>query len=346
MTSPVHQTAAVVLGAGKGTRMKSELPKVLHPLAGKAMIQRVVNTLRQLGIQKVCVVLSKDTAPFKAFIDHNELVVTIQDQQQGTADGVASASPAFQGVVAAPYNASSLHSGSPFDAENVLVCYGDTPLICPEVLGRFIGDFSDQNQSLSVLGIALSDPTGYGRLILGQEDHLEAIVEHKDATDEQRKINLCNSGIILAKKSLLFELLAKVSDDNAQKEYYLTDVVGLAAAEGIKANVFATDQSGSFDGINDKMQLARLEQRLVDSVIAGHLRGGVTIQRPSSVWIEDDVTIGTDCLIEPGAVIKGQTAIGKGVTIGAGAYLVDAKVADHSHVAANSTVGTGTASRA
>lgn len=338
MTSPVHQTAAVVLGAGKGTRMKSVLPKVLHPLAGKPMIQRVVNTLRQLGIQHVCVVLSKDTAAFGEFIDRNELVVTIQDNQQGTADGVASASPAFVGATPAPYNKSSLHQGTPFDAENVLVCYGDTPLVCPDVLGRFIGEFTEQNQQLSVLGITLSDPTGYGRLILGQEDQLDSIVEHKDASDEQKKINLCNSGIILAKKGLLFELLAKVTDDNAQKEYYLTDVVGLAADQGVKAHVFATDQSGSFDGINDKHQLARLEQRLVDKVIADHLTGGVTIQRPSSVWIEDDVTIGTDCVIEPGAVIKGQTVIGIGCTIGSGAYLMNAKVADNTEVAPNAVI--------
>lgn len=335
MTRPVHQTAAVVLGAGKGTRMKSVLPKVLHPLAGKPMIQRVVNTLRHLGIQHVCVVLSKDTAPFQAFIDRNELVVTIQDNQLGTADGVASASPAFKDVTAAPYNSSSLHSGSPFDADNVLICYGDTPLICPDVLGCFIDEFCKHNQQLSVMGITLADPTGYGRLILGQGDTLEGIVEHKDATDEQKKINLCNSGIILAKKSLLFELLAKVTDNNAQKEYYLTDVVSLAAERGVKAQVFATDQSGSFDGINDKRQLARLEQRLVDGVIDRHLTGGVTIQRPSSVWIEDDVTIGTDCVIEPGAVLKGQTTIGSGCTIGANAYLCDANIADNTQVAPN-----------
>lgn len=332
-TSQHTSTAAVVLGAGKGTRMKSALPKVLHPLAGKPMIQRVVNTLRHLGIEKVCVVLAKDTAPFDAFIQHNEVVVTIQNEQLGTADGVASAGPGFVDVASAPYNKSHLHSGTPFDAENVLVCYGDTPLICKDVLGQFISEFTEQGQQLSVLGITLEDPTGYGRLLLGADDELVGIVEQKDASDEQKQINLCNSGIILAKKSLLFDVLAKVTNDNAQQEYYLTDVVGLAAEQGVKANVFATDQSGSFDGINDKRQLARLERRLVDGIIDSHLAGGVTIQRPESVWIEDDVTIGTDCLIEPGVVLKGTTTIGSGCTIGANSMLKDAKIADNTEIA-------------
>lgn len=331
--------SAIVLGAGKGTRMKSNLPKVLHNICGKPMLQRVLDTLNQLKIEKICLVLSKDFSGFRSLIQSNDLVVVTQNEQKGTADAVSSAYYGFLEVKKPPYTEGDLIEGDKIQSDITLICYGDTPLISKEVLSGFIEDFTKKSLDVSVLGMDQPDPFGYGRLIIDNSNNqLTKIVEQKDASSEELLVNICNSGIILAKTSLLFELLEEVSNKNSQKEYYLTDIIQIAVAKNLKASAFVTKDYKAFDGVNDKMQLSELERRLVHKIVDTHLKNGVTINLPHTVYIEDGVTIGNNTVIEPNVIIKGSSIIGDNCIIGSGSHIDNQKIESGKSIKPNSVL--------
>lgn len=325
----MDSVAAIVLGAGKGTRMKSPLPKVLHKIMGKSMIQRVVNILNQIGISKMCVVLSKDTKLFESFIKENDIVVTIQEDQKGTADAVSAASFGFQNTITPDYSKGKLLSGQLIDSDHVIICYGDTPILSKKILQELLEFYQTKRESLVVLGMKQPNPFGYGRMIIGKNQNLLGIVEEKDASNEEKKIDICNSGIMVCNRELLFSLLAKVDNKNNQKEYYLTDIIKYAVADKLSPKVFIASDYFSFQGINDRLQLSHLEQHLNKDIISHHLKNGVSITLPDTVYIEDDVIIGENSIIEPGVVLKKSTIIGRNCVIKAGCYLEATTIEDN-----------------
>ncbi len=252
----------IILAAGKGTRMNSPLPKVLHDISGQPMISWVFDALEESDVKKICLILSEDLDGFEPFLaKHEEILVAIQSNRLGTGDAVASAAFAFNDVALPPYAAGRLHQGQKASTDAVLICAGDVPAIQAESLKDFLRD--SQGSSLSVLGMRVPDPTGYGRLVVKDGNQLDAIVEEKDADEAIRKITLCNSGIIYAKAEVLFELLSELDNKNSSEEYYLTDCFKLARERGISTHVHVAKDHREFAGVNTQDQLKLLEEWMV-----------------------------------------------------------------------------------
>ncbi len=329
MSSIESQVAAIVLAAGKGTRMKSVLPKVLHPVAGRPMLDWVLTRLNRLGIKKTCLLLSEELSPFADILKaHQSLAVAIQKNRLGTGDAIASAAYAFQGANIARYSAGDLVHGEKLQAEYVLVLAGDVPAIEEELLKKFIESSLQKKLDLAVLGMKVPNPYGYGRLVI-DGDTLSGIIEEKDASPEVKAINLCNTGVIFAKASLLFDLVTELTPNNAQGEYYLTDCVRLAYSKGLRTQAFIADEWQQFSGVNDRLQLADLERWMIEQKRIDLMRQGVTLQLPETIYVEPDVSVGADTVLSSHVSLKGQTKIGKFVKVGAGSVLESAVVRDH-----------------
>lgn len=322
------KVAGIILAAGKGTRMKSSLPKVLHPLAGRPMLTWVVDSMRATGVDSICLVLSEDIQDFDPYLKKNpDLRVAIQKNRQGTGDAVASTAWSFAKVKPAPYAAGRAHQGTPIDCDHVLISAGDTPALHPSSLQAFIDTCRDQKTQLGVLGMRIPDPFGYGRMVL-DGTKLRAIIEEKDADQPTRRIDVVNTGIIFAERELLFDLLADLKPNNSQQEYYLTDCVKLAWQRGITVNAHVTDRWQEFLGINDRSQLANVEAVLVRRKLESFMLNGVTVCLPATVFVDEDVTVGADAEIGANVTLRGKTTVGAGARIGAGSVLENVAVKD------------------
>lgn len=251
----------LILAAGNGKRMNSSIPKVLHSLDGKPMLERVLNILKKIPCEHIGVVLNKNHGPFDQFLKtHPELLACLQLDTNGTGGAVASAAPIFADISELPFSKGRLLKGEALKSKYVLICAGDTPVLDIEVLKDFIKDCTEKTSKLAILGMEIPNPTGYGRLCLNKEKtHLESIVEEKDASEDLKKIRVCNSGLIFADISYLFDLLGEVENRNQQGEYYLTDVVAISRKRGLLADVFVTEKWESFQGVNTPEQLRKLE---------------------------------------------------------------------------------------
>ncbi len=350
-----HLIAALILAAGKGTRMKSARPKVLHPVMGRPMVDWVIETVKKAGATDITLVLSKETKPFEDFVArHFDLRVAVQNHQRGTGDAVASAASAFAGAKTPQWAETELFTGTPSPANWVLICAGDTPAMNPQTIRDFIQASLDSRKRLAVLGMNVSDPKGYGRLVRGHDGGLLKIVEERDADAATKAIKVCNTGVIFARVDWLFELLEQVAPTNAQNEYYLTDIFAAAVVKGESAFVFETSAAVEFAGVNDRSQLDMIERSMLRRRMQELMSHGVTIHLPDTVYIEADVVVEADTRIFPGACLKGKTRISRNCMIGPGVVLMDAvvgagceleahavltrtKVAAGVHVAAQST---------
>ena len=293
-------TAAIVLAAGKGTRMKSTWPKVLHPVAGVPMVGHVVSNALAAGLAPIALVVAPgmdnviDTARNIA----GEVDVGYQREQLGTAHAVLAAKDALVN----------------FDG-NLLVLYGDTPLISVETMQNVLAALEeDASCAVAVLGFIKDEPNAYGRLVLDDEGQLARIVEVKEATSEELEIPLCNSGVMGLKGAVAWKLLAKIKNDNAKGEYYLTDIVELARAAGYKAVAVEGDEDEVL-GVNARSELAVAEAIFQYRARQKHMANGVTLVDPDSVYFAPDTQIGADTLIEP------NVFFGPGVTIAEGAHI-------------------------
>ena len=324
-----NSIAAIVLAAGKGTRMKSEVPKVLHKICGLPMVGHVVRTLSAAGIAEKCIVVGGDIDLLQTTLrEFGELTYTLQKDRLGTGEAVACAGFGLEGVIPPKFASGSLLSGSKIKAKHVLVCAGDTPAMDPQIIAEFMETCVIQKTKLAVLGMNHPEPRGYGRLITDPKQQLVRIVEEKDANDAERKVNLCNSGVIFAETDHLFTLLASLTQANAQNEYYLTDCFALSLERGEPALVWSTNDYGSFDGVNDRAQLAKLEERMVAKIRDRWMAAGVSFNLASSSYIETEVSLGADTRIGSHASLMGQTSIGKGCEIGSHVALKNVKIPD------------------
>ncbi len=306
--------ALIVLAAGKGTRMNSDLPKVLHPIAGAPMLVHALRAGAALEPERICVVTGHGAGAVEAAaLEHDpDIKAARQDTQLGTAHAVAQARAVLEG-----------HDG------DAIVLYGDTPFIQPETLKRMIEARSSAD--LVALGFDAADPGRYGRLVMDGEA-LERIVEFKDATEEERAITFCNSGVIAADCDTLFDLIDAVGNDNAAGEYYLTDIIGVARARGLRATAIACDEAETL-GVNSRAELAAAEALFQARARAAAFEDGVTFYAPGSVFFSFDTVLGRDALIEQNVVF------GPGVTVESGAHIRAFSHLEGCHVARGAIVG-------
>ncbi|MDN6260145.1 MAG: bifunctional UDP-N-acetylglucosamine diphosphorylase/glucosamine-1-phosphate N-acetyltransferase GlmU, partial [Staphylococcus simulans] len=283
---------------GKGTRMKSKLYKVLHKVAGKSMIEHVVDSVKQAGTDEIVTIVGHGAESVKETLG-SQSSYSFQEEQLGTAHAVKMAADELKGK----------------EGTTLVVC-GDTPLITPETL-KALADYHEAQQAgVTVLSATADNPFGYGRIVRDQDGRLAKIVEQKDATEAEREIDEISTGIFAFDNVLLFELLEKVKNDNAQGEYYLPDVITLALEAGKIADAYRTDDFDEIMGVNDRVALSKAEAAYRERVNEYHMRNGVTLIDPASTYIEADVQIGMDTIIEPGVHLGKGTVIGEDTVIG------------------------------
>ncbi|WP_146587300.1 bifunctional UDP-N-acetylglucosamine diphosphorylase/glucosamine-1-phosphate N-acetyltransferase GlmU [Puniceibacterium confluentis] len=306
--------ALIILAAGKGTRMESHLPKVLHKIGGAPMLLHAMQSGIALSPERIIVVAGHgaDRVRIAAQAHDPDTEVVIQTEQLGTAHAVAQARPALNG----------------FDGD-VLVLYGDTPFISHASLEAMA--VARAQHDVVVLGFEATDPDRYGRLVM-QGESLQRIVEFKDASVDERTITLCNSGVISAQAETLFDLIDAVGNDNAGEEHYLTDIIGIARARGLSATAVTCDESETL-GINSRAELARAEAAFQSRARAALLADGVTMQAPETVFLSFDTVIGRDAEIEPNVVF------GPGATIESGARIRAFSHLEGCHVSRGAVVG-------
>ena len=304
----------IILAAGLGSRMNSDTPKVLHHIAAAPMLHHAMAAGRSLDLARIVVVAGHEAGLVtKSALSFEEAAeVVVQDPQLGTGHAVAQAAPLLDGV-----------------AGDAIVLYADTPLIRPETLHAMLD--ARATHDVVVLGFHAADPGRYGRLVM-EGDHLAAIVEYKDATDAQRRLSLCNSGVICADTKNLFSLVAKLGNANAAGEYYLTDVVALARAAGLSAGVVICDENETL-GVNTRAQLAAAEAAFQTRARADALDNGVTLTAPETVFFALDTHIGRD------AIIGANVLFGPGVTIESGAEVKGFCHLEGCHISRGAVVG-------
>ncbi len=309
-----RKTAILILAAGKGTRMKSDLEKVLHPLAGLEMIGHVLGTALALEPDRLVAVIGKDMANVETALA--PVATVVQDSPMGTGHAVMAARDHLAG----------------FDGD-VLVVFGDTPLLSPQTLTAMVEALGDPSSpSVVVLGMRPVDPAQYGRLVTGSKGELLAIVEYADGDDETRRIDLCNSGVMAFRGEHLFDLLDSIGNDNAKGEYYLTDVIAVAREKGLACAVVEADESELL-GVNSRSDLAKAEGLLQERLRARAMEGGVTMTDPASVFLAFDTEFGRDVTLGP------NICFGRGVKIGDGVEIRPFSHIEHAEVKKGAVIG-------
>ncbi len=313
----------VILAAGKGTRMRSDLPKVLQPLAGRPLLAHVLETAQALAPRRICVVYGHGGELVRERLDGPGLVWARQEPQLGTGHAVQQAMPQLE------------------DGDAALVLYGDVPLTSVATLERLCA--AGEGGGLALLTVALDDPTGYGRIIRDANGRVVRIVEQKDATAEELAVREVNTGILIAPIERLRDWLGRVTNRNAQGEYYLTDIIALAVADGVPVSTVQPAAVWETLGVNSKRQLAELERIGQRNIAEALMDGGVTVIDPARLDVRGTLECGRDVEIDVGCVFEGRVVLGDGVRVGAHCVVRDAtlgagtRLAPFSHVEGTST---------
>lgn len=309
--------SVVILAAGKGTRMKSTLPKVLHLVGGVPMVQRIINTVSSLSPRAIHLVYGHGADQLQAAVKADNINWCMQAEQLGTGHAVMQAQEHLQ------------------DNEDVLILVGDAPLIQASTLERLHA--AKQDADIALLTVDLDDPTGMGRIIRSG-DNIVGIVEHKDATDEQRAICEINTGMMMMNGADLKRWLGALTNDNAQGEYYLTDLIAMAASEGKRIQSAQPDSPQEVEGVNNRVQLARLECALQHREAEALMMQGVTLADPHRFDLRGNLTVGQDVTLDINIVIEGEVSIGNNVYVAPNCILRNCRIADGAVIEANSIV--------
>lgn len=305
---------AVILAAGQGTRMKSKLYKVLHPVCGKPMVEHVVDHISRLQVNQTVTIVGFGAEKVKEYLQGKSDFV-VQNEQLGTAHAVMQAKDKLFGKKG-----------------TTLVICGDTPLITHETMEALIQQHEKDRAKATILTTKAENPDGYGRIIRNETGAVERIVEHKDATDAERCVKEINTGTYCFDNEALFEALEHVSNDNAQGEYYLPDVIEILKAQNERVSAFKTDDFEETLGVNDRVALAEAERIMRTRINKSHMSNGVTIVDPANTYIDKDVIIDRDTTILPGTVIKGKSVIGKECIIGPNSEIKDCEISHNAEI--------------
>ncbi|WP_159943893.1 MULTISPECIES: bifunctional UDP-N-acetylglucosamine diphosphorylase/glucosamine-1-phosphate N-acetyltransferase GlmU [unclassified Nocardiopsis] len=321
--------AVIVLAAGEGTRMKSKLPKVLHELNGRSMLGHVLAAARELDPQHSVVVVGHARDQVRAHLEEiaPEAVTAVQEEQNGTGHAVRMA---IEDLAA---------RGTTLRGTVVLTC-GDTPLLRGSTLAELVAAHDKEGNAVTVLSARVPDPHGYGRIVRDPDGDFTAIVEHADATPEQHAIDEINSGMYAFDGALLSEVVQRLSTDNAKGEEYVTDAVALLRGDGHRVGAWIADDWHEVQGVNNRVQLSEARRVLNDRLLTGHMLAGVTVVDPATTWVDAQVTIGRDAVLEPGTRLRGATVVGEDAVVGPRADLRDTVVGE------GATVSETTADRA
>ncbi|MBI5162807.1 MAG: bifunctional UDP-N-acetylglucosamine diphosphorylase/glucosamine-1-phosphate N-acetyltransferase GlmU [Magnetospirillum sp.] len=304
--------AVIILAAGLGTRMRSDLPKVMHPVGGRPMIAHLMDTVASLNPQRVVVVVGPGMEAVEQAVA--PAVTVVQAQRLGTGHAVMQAREALAGF-----------------GGDILVLYGDTPLLTAETLARMLAERrAAQDPAVVVLGFKPADPGHYGRLVVGAEG-LKAIVEFKDASEDQRRIPLCNSGVMALDGRRLWGLAERIGNDNAKGEYYLTDLVALARGAGAACSFVLGDEEELL-GVNSRAELAAAERVLQGRLRRAAMAGGATLIDPEAVWLSWDTKLGRDVVVWPQVIFYPGVRVGDGVTIKGFCHFEGCSIADGAEV--------------
>ena len=307
----------VILAAGKGTRMKSAMPKVLHCVAEKPMVEHVVDAAGSLGAEKTVLVIGHGADQVKSTVTRDVAYVE-QTEQLGTGHAVQQALPMLE------------------PNDTVLIGYGDVPLTKPETFKQLIDDVTDSN--IALLTVIMEDPTGYGRIIRDDAGKVKGIVEQKDATEAQLLVNEGNTGILAARASVLAELLGRIDNKNAQGEYYLTDIFALAVEQGLSITTHHPEHEWETAGVNSRLQLAELERIYQLNQADILMTAGVTLRDPARIDVRGNLTVGQDSIIDVNCVFEGDVTIGDNVSIGQNCLISNATIATGTIIKANTVI--------
>lgn len=308
----------IILAAGQGTRMRSKYPKVLHCVAGKPMLSHVIDTAKELAASAIHVVIGHGAEQIKDSIDEPGLQWAVQEQQLGTGHAVAQAMPAVANDTI------------------VLVAYGDVPLVKTSTLAGLL-ESVDEN-TLSLLTVNHDNPTGYGRIVRDQQQKILAIVEEKDADSQQRKISEINTGILAVRATKLRQWLPLLSAENVQKEYYLTDIIGMAVADGMQVTAHQPESVIEVEGANNRQQVATLERYYQLQQANNLMSHGVTLADPGRIDIRGTLTVGQDSFIDVNCIFIGDVTIGEDATIGPNCVIKDSSVGNGTVIKANTVI--------
>lgn len=329
------EAAVIVLAAGAGTRMRSDTPKVLHTLAGRTMLAHVLHAVAKVSPQHLIVVVGADREPVSRAVTElatelgRHIDIAVQDEQLGTGHAVGC------GLAALPDDF----------AGTVVITAGDIPLLDADTLAGLVDAHSCEHAAATVLTTTLPDPTGYGRILRTQDREVIGIVEQADATPSQRAIGEVNAGVYAFDIAALRTALRQLRADNAQGELYLTDAISLVSQGGMVVRARHVDDSALVAGVNDRVQLADLAAELNRRIVSAHQRAGVTVVDPATTWIDVDVTLGRDTVVQPGTQLLGATRIGALCTVGPDTTVTDVVVGDRASVirthGSSSVIGDG-----
>lgn len=309
------ERAVVVLAAGAGTRMKSDRQKTLHEIGGRSLLSHSLHAAAGVHPEHLVAVVGHQRDQVAPAVEqiaeqmHVEIRQAVQEEQNGTGHAVQvglSAIPDFDGTV--------------------VVTNGDVPLLTPETLQALVEKHEQERAAVTVLSLEFDNPTGYGRIIRGEAGDVLEIVEEKDATDEQRKVREVNSGVFAFDAAVLRNALERVTPDNAQGEFYITDVLGIARGDGLRVTAFTAPDARELAGVNDRVQLAEAGKELNRRLVEKAMRNGATVIDPATTWIGVEVEIGRDVVIHPNTQLWGSTVIGDGAQIGPDTTLTDMEV--------------------
>ncbi len=308
----------IILAAGQGTRMRSKLPKVLHPIAGKPMLSHVIDSSRQLHAKCIHVVIGHGSEQVQQRCAADDVRWALQAEQLGTGHAVAQALPAVD------------------ESSTVLIAYGDVPLVAVETLEQLL--LTADKNTLALLTVELDTPTGYGRIVRDAESKIVSIVEQKDASEEQLKISEVNTGILAVAAKHLNKWLPKLSSENAQGEYYLTDIISMAVNDGIRVTAQHPNSALEVEGANNREQLSTLERFYQIQQAKRLMRDGASLADPARIDVRGKLTIGQDISIDVNCVFIGDVEIGDDVSIGPNCVIENAKIATGTVVKANSII--------
>ena len=298
----------IILAAGEGTRMKSKKPKVLHELFHTPMISHVIKAAECCGTESLCIVVGHKAEEVKKAISNDNISFVLQEQQLGTGHAVMQAMDFLE------------------DDKNILILYGDTPLITKESLQELLAFHEKENNSVSIVSAIVENPSGYGHIIRDEKGNFLKNIEHKDASEQQKQIKEINTGIYCFKGSELKKALSKLTNHNTQGEYYLPDTLEIILQSGGKVNALVTTDADAFFGVNSRVQLAEATAIMQNRINQKHMEKGVTIIAPQSTWIDANVEIGQDTIIQPNTIIEGNTTIGEDCMVGPNTKLTDMKI--------------------